>query len=173
MSKVSLYIYTKNTDLHAMSAFETVKSVLNYPYLNGLKRYRHITLTFTEWTDDEARQKVDDFNRHSFQLLNPNKEAALLHLQDALVGEISSSDLDAEGRLLKRLIEPAFDGHLTEVSVSIAWEFSVDAHGLSEDALKDELRHRIIDTTSYTQGLLINPIYEHFKWQTNAITAVS
>ncbi len=174
MPKVSLFIYTKNTDLHAMSAFETVKSVLKYPYLMGLKRYRQITLTLDTVNYDDAVKLVAEFNRNSFQLLNPNKEAFYIsHLvkpdlsrcTSVFVGSITSADLDAEAQLLKRVVEPAFSGRLKDISLSIVWEFLVDAHQLNDDALKAELRQRIVDTTSYECGLLVNPIYETFNWQ--------
>ncbi len=174
MAKVSLLIYCKNTDLHAMSAYETVRSILNYPYLLSLKRYRQITLTFAGAASAQARQWVTEFNQHSFQLLNPNKEAFYLDrlapaiVQDGtsvFVGAITSPDLDAEARLLKKSVATAFLGRLTEVSMSMVWEFLVDAHHLNDDQLKAELRQCIIDTTSYDRGLLVNPIYETFVWQ--------
>jgi hypothetical protein len=126
-----LWTYLKNTDLHAMSAFEALQGVMGYTPLKRLRRFQLFELSISL---EEALQ--------GFKVLNPNKEGYFVDKLPAVsIGE------DEQLFLCKVLSDSK--------TKWIIWEILVDKSVTKEDVLAN-----VLLSTSRKKGLLVNPVYE-------------
>lgn len=128
---IRLWTYLKNTDLHAMSAFEALHGVMEYAPLKRLRRFQLFELSGSL---DDALQ--------GFKVLNPNKEGYFVDILPAVsVGE------DEQLFLCKVVSDSTFKW--------IVWEILVDKFVTKEDVLAN-----VLFSTSRKKGLLVNPVCE-------------
>jgi phosphoribosylformylglycinamidine (FGAM) synthase PurS component len=162
----SLYTTLKNTDLHALSAFEALTELLGQHQLVQLRRFQKWELTLSAASQSEATQQLDTVLKQSFILANTNKE----HFYIDVLPELSHSpnrssflvqvtpkqpqDFQSTIDRIQQKTGVLFQ-HLTR---SLLWEISIkdDGQPSSRQALLDQL----VLTQSRKQGLLVNPLYE-------------
>lgn len=126
-----LWTYLKNTDLHAMSAFEALHGVMGYTPLKRLRRFQLFELSGSL---EDALQ--------GFKVLNPNKEGYFVDkLPPVLIGA------DEQLFLCKVLSDSQ--------TKWIVWEILVD-----KSVTKEEVLANVLFSTSRKKGLLVNPVYE-------------
>lgn len=162
-----LYIYTKNTDLHAMSALETLRSVMGVTYIKQLRRFRVVDLTFATSDSIQARTILNHIIETSYHLLNPNKEGViwdvlpLMRIPDehalvpVLVSPIQRFDDGVMDSLNRSLSFP-----MTALQSSLLWECVVDRMGRNDHTLREDIYRDIVCTSGHTHGVLMNPISE-------------
>lgn len=168
MKKISILIETKNTDLHAMSAFEALKAKPSLTHLKQLKRYRHVVLSYDFEGDIQA--VLTQFIHSSYILLNTNKEQYEFAVPSAkadnhIMVEVSNnetSDVFSEN-VLDRINETVERVKFTSLKESIVWEFIFDSNSSNTDSLAKLVMDEGVRADSYTGGLLMNPIYEDAK----------
>ncbi|MGE4169106.1 MAG: hypothetical protein AB7F28_00080 [Candidatus Margulisiibacteriota bacterium] len=160
---ISLYSNLQNTDLNALSAFETLTHTLGMTSLKRLHRYTHFTLEFSPGTD--AASVLNHLLQETFYLINPNKETpfqahlpkpSLKESETVHVLEVSGGAFDAA--VLAQL-NAVCGGVVRHISKSLVWELVVEGT-VDQDALFAQVG----PTVSRTQGLLINPLYETGRW---------
>ena len=78
MTPLTIYIYSNNTDLHCISAFESIKQMIPNTPIQKLQRYRKFTFSFNETTTEKAQSHLSQLLDTSYDILNPNKESYYL-----------------------------------------------------------------------------------------------
>jgi len=162
MIQLRLYIYTKNIDLHCVSAFESLKNRIPSP-IHQLNRYRKCTLTIAVSNLADAKTELDPLISSSYELLNPNKEnyhlSTLPQTNDAsycieVCKQHSSDDYTRYNRLKAQYPTNSLQG----IKQSIIWQF-ISSNPLSKREIQN-LHDAAIITTSRRTGLLVNPLFE-------------
>ncbi len=160
-----LHTHLKNTDLHALSAFEAITLYLGYTPLKRLRRFTRWELEFSN-----PKTQTTDLIRileGSYVLLNVNKEA-YFH------GEIPQISLEKNNHLFLVTVAPKTSDNSdtmlqeifqkTEVALKslkkfLIWEIWVQSSA-SRSELEKELLEKVIVTSAQHKGLLVNPLYE-------------
>eukprot|EP01047_Picozoa_sp_COSAG01_P006073 COSAG01_NODE_216_length_21695_cov_83.368772_11_plen_163_part_00 len=150
MASYSLFRYLKQSDLHAITALETLRRHMGFSFITSLKRYDY-------WCF-KSDQKQDDFFNFllsgSFEFINPNKHAFYTQklLSPMLQDQQSLILLKCQ---LKDAFPPLYQSSflkekLADVSYEKAlfWEVICDQKTLSEAQV------------SQLSSLLVNPIFE-------------
>ena len=75
MHHVDLFVYQKNTDLNALSAYEAVHYFMNKSCCRGLKRYVHWSISYDD--DGDSRDFIHKVTSSSYYLLNKNKTSII------------------------------------------------------------------------------------------------
>ena len=132
---IRVWTYLKNTDLHAMSAYETLSGVMGVSFLRRLRRFQ--LFEFTEALPI-VMQKIEG----GFSVLNPTKEGYYLDRLPQVV-------LRDDEQVMVCQIQSGQAGR------SIVWEMVV-----SKDVTQAQVWEQIVVSSSRVKGLLANPIYE-------------
>ena len=163
-----VHTYLKNTDLHALSAYEAISYYLHYKSIHRLKRYTRWEISFAshENPDNKLKALLED----SFSLINVNKEAYF-------VGAFPETHLKPDDHLFRVELfpnhaqEPQNEEVLvqsilkkTEIALNglkktLVWELSV-TDSRSREIVQADLLEKVILTTSRQHGLLVSPLYE-------------
>jgi hypothetical protein len=166
---LQVYVYKKNLDLDCLSAFEAVKQFMNKKKCLNLTRYVcwHITGDFNQ-SDEQVMQAL---TTGSFYLLNPNKEGYYLNtipgqnshktpnthrVTVSVKSRLKSTFPDLANRLSTKTGLSVLD-----IEKSIIWSCLIQ-----EDNETDAIRYverELLNTLSYEQGILVNPIYETYS----------
>ena len=168
MQSINLFSYTKNIDLHAVSASEAVVSFMHYDRLMRLRRF-HLTrfqLETEEVSDAEAH--VASMISKTLDILNPNNEGYRLHTlvmpKPAKNTEVflvavrplfSTGEKNKVSRIQKKTGVP-----LVSLDKAVVWELHVKSIGKTREELQDDLQHILVDTTSRERGILCNSLFE-------------
>ena len=157
-----LNTYLIQSDLHCISAMETLKHAMGIEYVLGLTRYKQTRLTFSGSAPTQA--VVDEALKGSYFFVNPNKEhyslGVLPTLSDSSKLHIQVSDAspvhEAEG-LAKA--KDLFGEQVISCETSLIWVVHLDESAPSQD----EVLKTIIETNSRQKGLLMNPVFEKLE----------
>lgn len=165
MKQISILIETKNTDLHAMSAFEALKAKPSLSSLKQLKRYRHVVLSFN--VDGDIEGILTQFINSSYILLNTNKEqydfkSPAKPAGNHVMVEVSNNETSDvfSKNVLDRINETVEAVQFLTLKESIVWEFIFDSNSADINSLNQLVMDDCVRAESYTGGLLMNPIYE-------------
>ena len=158
-----LYTQLKNTDLHALSAFEALVHVMKLDTLRTLKRYQRWKIETTTPVD------LSFFISNSYVLANSNKES----VSDVAPPLHSSSDTMAFRLFIKSPLVDAidimnklntqFDNCIHSLSHRFVWDLTVARQGRSEASIEAFVLDHMIVSRSSTQGLLVNPLLDQFE----------
>ena len=166
-----ILVELKNTDLHALSAYEAITDMMAFTSLIRLKRYRRLEITLDANSQADGQKAVEGLIQNSFVLLNPNKErytvyqkgsAMLTH--NALPGQhVICVDVKAHhtpdwSATLSTLNHKAAI-NITQLNAHIMWELIV-ADDRPRDTVLQDIAEKVVYTTSRKNGLLANPLYE-------------
>ena len=159
-----IYISTKNTDLHAVSAFEALHHIMGFETLKSLRRFRVLNVLFDCETKEEAKSYLSHMVTNSFDLMNPNKEAYCIeklkdkpsNLQVTLVDVRAKRQTGDEERLVNYFRE-RHGIPLMQIESGIVWELGIDS---SEQQDSEAILDHYVWSTSMTQGLLAHPIQD-------------
>ena len=164
MTPLTLYIYSNNTDLHCISAFESIKQMMPNTPIQKLQRYRKFTFSFNETTTEKAQSHLSQLLDTSYDILNPNKESYYLD-QLPRIKTTTSCSVDVlkqhttdDNRLCQRLQSKYPTIPLQSLKQSITWTF-IFSKKLSENDV-NATYDQLILTTSRTSGLFVNPLFE-------------
>ena len=160
-----LFVYQKNTDLHALSAFEAVKRFMNKDRCTSLRRFVHWTMGLAEGVD--AVSCVDSIVSGSYYVLNPNKEGFYLNQVPRHEGDGFMVMVDVRNNLitncdeLRLAVNKKCGVELQSLKKSVVWRCVVQADSY-EDAC-DYVERELVQSVSLGQGILANPIYENYS----------
>ena len=167
-STTLVHTYLKNTDLHALSAYEAITTYLKFKSLHHLKKYTRWEIGFAPDINPESALK--SLLEESFSLLNVNKEAYFTgdfpvtplkpneHLFRVEVFSNQASDPQNEETLMQSICQKT-GLTLTTLKKSLVWELSI-IDTRSRDLVEADALHKVILTTSRQEGLLVSPLYE-------------
>jgi len=154
---VTLYVYSKNLNLHAISALEAIHDLLGKKQVSFVNRYVKWDLVFNT-EESRASGLLDEILSNTFYLLNPNKE-------DCHKGTIPTTshqrfvtitrDFDHHQPELCEMLRSRFSSDLVELKKSYVWDIQFSFSD-NIDQIVDEITH----SQSISQGILANPIYE-------------
>ncbi len=154
-----LYTFLKNTDLHAISAFDVLSHLMGYSSLISLKRYQ-------KWDLGRAdKMEVEPILSTTYLLLNLNKEfytttppsIANDGSKKTFRLEAISPHVDAQAILKK--IQNRFSNTVETLSHTVIWDLTVCSELAIAD-LQEDIMKKLVLTVSFRQGLLINPLLE-------------
>lgn len=162
LTTLSLYVYTKNLNLHAISALEAIHGLLHQDAVTKLNRYVKWELSFS-LEKKEALSHLDTILSKSFYILNPNKEDYYLdHIPSVTSGLQRfvhvSRDFDVNQTDIMGKINHRFGDKLVSLTKSFVW----DIH-LSEGCDVTHVLDNIVSSTSTEKGILVNPLYETYS----------
>ena len=155
----SLYVYTKNTDLHALSAKETLCNVMGVSALKQLRRFELWTLTFNS-NAEEADQQLQTLVSSTYYLLNPNKQGMMFELNLRSEPDMKHWILRVQNRfrsvseILKKIKQRGFSSLIT-LEHEICWDIVTSSSISREEILSDIVQ-------SDLKGLLLNPLTDTF-----------
>ena len=172
MSLFDVHVYTqlKNTDLHALSAYEAITQIMNFERLKSLYRYGSWTLTLEASSQEEANDTVKKILDNSYYILNPNKESYVLNTLPSLsAGEHDciklltvKQSIAFDDQSLIQKIKQKVGISLHRIDNARIWVLKVDKKGVSDTDINMDITTRIVKTSSRQNGLLVNPFYETY-----------
>ncbi len=159
LNTVSIYTELKNTDLHAMSAAEALVDLMGVSNLKRLKRYQHWRITL--------EGDIQNVLKNSYAIVNVNKE----HFR---VGDMPAMNVSKGAHGFRFEVQPVTPVDRSGLAKSLSQKSGVKVHDVaktlvweivlesaeSRAAVEQTLVAHILNTTSRTQGLLVNPILE-------------
>ncbi len=156
---ISIFTELKNTDLHAMSATEALVDLMGVTALKRLKRYQHWELTLAG--------DIDAVLKNSYAIVNVNKERYMVDALPELTVPEGCHGFRLEVHPSTPVDRSALAESLTQksgvevktISKSLIWEVILSHPGHREQ-VQAFLMDNVVNTTSRTQGLLVNPILE-------------
>jgi hypothetical protein len=159
---VTLFVYSKNLNLHAVSALEAIHGLLNEKNVHSINRYVEWTLTFNEG-EEKALSSLKSLLSQSFYVLNPNKEDYFLNSVPSSKTHLQrfvriQREFDNDQTNLKDLLNTRFSANLLSLKKSYVWDVKCDLK-CSIDSVLD----KIVVSSSSENGILVNPIYESFE----------
>jgi len=171
MQTIKLYIYKKNLDLDCMSASEAIKHFMHKDKLVHLQRFLCWHIQVASELSKEAI--IETLTTNTYLLLNPNKEAYFI---DELPQKQSSntsvhvsvkSTLKAEYPELAETLTAKCGLPISRLEKSIEWLCQVAIPDAEKATAYVE--QELLNTTSYSQGILVNPIYEQYSIKENSL----
>lgn len=160
MANVCLHTYLQQTDLHALTAFETLTVVLGYERLVRLKRFQRFDIGLLDADVDS----IESVLNQSYYILNPNKESYVLgafvvpqvadDCAHFLVQIRRKEAIDSGGLVAK--INQQFGCSWCEVSQSLIWSITVRKDSVDVD---DVMQRVVMSSGLRRGGLLANPLY--------------
>ncbi len=167
MSKLVLFTYLKQIDLHCMSALEAIRQVLGVNYVTQLRRILKWEISFETNNQEERIQWLEQLLAQSYAIVNPNKEG---YYRDGIPKNESDSKIyyvgiepKFEDRNIKEdVLPPYFVSSVKELKKTLVWEISVDRGAGNIDQNRLELD--IVKTSSRKKGILVNPIHETYTF---------
>lgn len=172
MQSVKLFSYTKNIDLHAVSATEAISSFMGYDRLVKLRRFLLTTFRLDGDSLKEAERSVEAVLSCTLDILNPNKEAYRFHGLPAIKPAPNTEIFyvyvrpllaTGEARQIQRISQKS-GVVLYGLEKGVLWELQVQNEGKTRDELQQEVRSHLVSTTCRQQGLLCNPLFETFAF---------
>ncbi|RAP31550.1 hypothetical protein DID78_00935 [Candidatus Marinamargulisbacteria bacterium SCGC AG-343-D04] len=166
MRHIDLFVFQKNTDLNALSAYEAVHHFMNKEECRGLRRFVHWRLSYRD--DVDSLEFVKTVTSSSFYLLNTNKEGFYINHFPKASGSDHVVHIDVRNELLQdsqelaRKINRKCDVDIVDLKRSVVWECRVQASSYEE--ARNYVDAHVCDTVSHDQGLLVNPIYESYDF---------
>ena len=161
---LTVFVSTKNTDLHAVSAFEALNQIMGYSELKFLNRFRVLYLTFDCNTSEEAKKYLDYMVTNSFDLMNPNKEAYQLSSLHSHVSGLKTTFINVRQKRETgdsyRIVSHFNERHqlpILEFDSSIVWELGFDSNYELND---EDVLDRYVWSSSMTEGLLAHPVQD-------------
>lgn len=171
---VRIFSYLKNTDLHAVSARETLISLLGVKNLAVIRRLGLFEVTFDKTgkgTPEETDAMINKILTRSYYLINPNKEGYELHtlsrpaaLQQGteptslylikVIPKEPANETDTVTKIRRHLDVP-----VQELHSSLLWEITVKGN-----PDKNEITTHLIEATTRQAGILINPVSHTFQY---------
>lgn len=168
MQSIRLFSYTKNIDLHAVSANEAITSFMGYSKLLKLRRFLLTTFTLNTDSLKEAEASVETILARTMDILNPNKEAYRFHTLPAASSKsnieifyvyVTPSIATGESRHIQRIFQKT-GIDVKSLEKGIVWELHVDSSGISRDQLQENVSEMLVSTTTRKKGMLSNPLFE-------------
>lgn len=156
MTSLSVFVYSKNTDLHVLSAKYAIVHSLDVRALHFLKRYTFWKLTFDKLNEAEAKTSVEKMMASSFYLLNPNKQAYSWSLNSHYF-HVMVKRASGHANTLCALFQKRGYASLTQIETATVWEIGFSG-------TKDELCETVLTSTSHSKGLLLNPLFETYSF---------
>lgn len=167
LTDLIVYVQTKNTDLHTVSAFEALHCIMGLKDLKSLRRFRVLNLAFEKSSLEQAKIYLDTMVAKSFDLLNPNKETYHLgyvpegraDLRNVYV-DVRPRDADSESEQHAQYFRSRHGVPLVSFSSGVVWELGLDSSvQVSEDVLLDTY----VWSRSSSQGLLAHPVQDSVR----------
>jgi hypothetical protein len=167
--EIPVYIALQQTDLHCISAFEAIRHSLNYEALVSLRRYRVLTFDVMDHSPSWCVNGVTQYLNRAFDVLNPNKEAAVVGtfpsippIEGTITIAVAVRNSDER---LTRLEAPSLQGQslISRIRQELVWVLSVRTDGRSNDVVLKEAERVCVPSYSRTQGLLVNPLFETYS----------
>lgn len=164
---ISIYTHLKNTDLHAVSAFEALVDMMHETTIKKIHRYQHWQLTLNLTPETTVDAAIAQILKRSYSIVNTNKETYTLNRIPELPSspntqcfrfEIKSKQ-NSKNEALAKALTLKTEVEITAITKTLIWEMVVQ-DDRPRDVVEKELLSRVVKTTSRTQGLLMNPLYE-------------
>ena len=168
----TVFSHLKNTDLHCISALEAIRDLLGVE-LVGLKRLLFWEFKLSASSDQEADRCLQTVLNTTYYVINPNKESFSLEKLPRFPLLASASCFLVQGysktashqAVLAEKIRRKCGVEIRELRKSVLWLIGTDKN---KDVTQQELIDRVIVSRSREQGILINPVYETFRFLTPA-----
>lgn len=168
MHKITVYSELKNMDLHAVSAYEAITTLLGVSELRALYKVTRWDIVSPKATKEDALADVKKILNDTYYIINPNKES--WRLEDNAIGEEGASKqirievAEKESMNLTAVIEKIerkINVPILSIHKKIIWDLRFN----KDTALtQQDIEKKIIKTTSTTQGILVHPLYEVFSY---------
>jgi len=168
MPSVKLFSFTKNIDLHAVSASEAITSFMRYERLVRLRRFKLAEFDVDGDDLEAAEKQVESILSRTLDILNPNNEGYRFHTlvrpktaQNVEVFLVYVSPLFSTGeeRHVERIKQKS-GVTLRSLKKGIVWELHVKSVGKTREELQDDVARVLVATTSREKGMLCNPLFE-------------
>ena len=170
MSKIHVFVYQKNSDLHCLSAFEAIKQFMEVSELVKLRRYVHWEIDYSGQL--ESNELIELITSNSYYLLNSNKEGYYLNsipiksdLKFHTLVDVSDKlNLD-ENEIINK-IESKCQVAIDCLKKSIVWDIQL-SQNISQDSV-DFIETNLLNSVSLEKGILVNPIFETYSFLNKA-----
>lgn len=169
-TSIQLFSHLKNTDLACLSAEDAIQNLLGCHMLTQLQRYQLWEITLSD-SQEQAFKSLQTILDNTYYLVNPNKESYILsHLPEKKINpghqllrvEILRPDTYQQPALAAKITRKTKIS-IESITQSILWEMIVKSDA-DLKTLQKQLEEQIVASTSLKQGILMNPIFEQFKW---------
>ncbi len=161
---IKLFTHLKNTDLEAVSAYQTITELLHFSALTGLSRKRLWELTVEE--TKETKFQVQKVLSESYYLSNPNKEKVyqdqpppvVCGANEVVFLVLVSPTQKESYENLRESLKNRFGLVCSKIQKSVLWELTIS----KEAAITEEMLLRQVVLCS-EKGILVNPLYEDYR----------
>ena len=165
MVDVNVYVSLQQSDLHCISAFESIRHSLGFTALKGLRRYRLLRVSVATESKDTAEAEVRRFIGMAFDIVNPNKESVTFgdisgspDSHDLCIGmEVAPMEASLRGVSAPSLARFPM---IQAVDQCLFWVLTLAKDGMDDATLIRTAEAHCGPTRSRSQGLLINPLFE-------------
>ncbi len=156
-----LFTTLKNTDLHALSAYEALTEILGQTDITRIRRFQKWEIAIEADSQETAQKNLDFVLKNSFILVNVNKEAAFLdkipdfNASESMLVQVASQLPQNHDATIER-IRLKTGVSVYSLKKYLIWE-------ISSPSVKNGTQHlwdHAVVTTSRQQGILVNPLYE-------------
>ena len=171
MTKINLFTALKNADLTAISAQDAIKGLLDIRYLNSLRRFTKWTLFTDEAvTNDALKSTIETITDTSIIICNPNKESLYFDSIPELKNTQKQRSFQLEVYPIKetdhsdilKKINKKSDIVFSKIKQHQFWELGINSNTPIKPLMK-EIENKIIVSSSISQGILVNPLYENYS----------
>lgn len=168
MMDVVVYVSLQQSDLHCISAFESIRHSLGFTPLKGLRRYRQLRVAVDSASMDSAESEVRRFIGAAFDIVNPNKESVVFGKLDVapIPGHVGIGfEVAAMDDSLRAITAPSMVQFpmIRSIDQRLMWVLILESNGTDEAALIQAAQMHCGPTRSRTQGLLVNPLFETYS----------
>ncbi|RAP32318.1 hypothetical protein DID76_00515 [Candidatus Marinamargulisbacteria bacterium SCGC AG-414-C22] len=162
---IQLYTYQKNTDLHCLSAFATMKEFLN---CDSLIKCRRFVLWDMVADCDSETKLVDTIITKSYYLLNTNKEDYYIKTIPLTskenvhhVNVIVKSKIETQYNKIISNVNSKCNVNIKQLKRAIVWNLTVAASSYQE--AEEYVSIQLLGESNKKHPLLLNPIFETYE----------
>jgi len=170
MADSLVYVSLQQSDLHCISAFESIKHSLDFKALKSLRRYRLLNISVDGASQVQADGAAAAFISAAFDIVNPNKESVAFELpklnenRDEVVLGLEVMATDAHMRQVEVPSMVRFPD-IRSVDQRLYWVLHLDTTGSDPESVISDAIRVCGPTVSRAQGLLVNPLFESYLFQ--------
>ena len=163
--QIKLYTYQKNTDLHCLSAFATIKEFLKCESISKCRRFIYWDITADCNSETELMDKIVS---KSYYLLNTNKEDYYINTiplttkdNNFHVNVIVNSKISIKYDSMIEKINTKCNVKIKQLDRSVLWSLTVTSS--SYDDAVNIVSKQLLGASNEKHPLLLNPIFETYQ----------
>ena len=154
-------------DLHAVSAFEAITTLLKVSELKKLSRLTHWEIISPQALEQEALNDINRICNETYYIVNPNKESWTINSIPSagsslsrLLVEVKTKNTPIEVAVINK-IKIKLNIDIQSIKKSTIWDLRFDKESTLS---KEDIERRIINTSATDLGILVHPLYEEFSY---------